>query len=73
MNIENNDIKLANKAIKKCLSHLKNSIPIKKKIIKKELKLNLDQEFHNIIINILKKKKINLKKISQTISLGYCI
>lgn len=56
MNIENNDIKLANKAIKKCLSHLKNSIPIKKKIIKKEVKLNLDQEFHNIIINILKKK-----------------
>ena len=56
MNIENSDIKLANKAIKKCLLHLKNSIPLKNKILKKEVKLNLDQEFHNIITDILKKK-----------------
>ena len=49
---KNKEIKLANKAIKKCLVYLKNLYQLKEN--NKEVKLNLDQQFHNIIINVLK-------------------
>ena len=51
---KNREVLLANKAIKECLTYLKNKIPQKKKIINKEIKINFDKELNNVIINILK-------------------